>query len=67
MIVAWNEFMGKRFTYEEAEQFFGKTKEQLLAHIESGEPIPVGIRYWCVDELLEPEVVNEENLGQNLY
>ncbi len=63
MIVAWNEFMGKRFTYEEAEQFFGKTKEQLLAHIESGEPIPVGIRYWCVDELLEPEVVNEENLG----
>ena len=67
MIVVWNEFMGKRFTYEEAEQFFGKTKEQLLAHIESGEPIPVGIRYWCVDELLEPEVVNEENLGQNLY
>ena len=67
MIVAWNEFIGKRFTYEEAEQFFGKTKEQLLAHIESGEPIPVGIRYWCVDELLEPEVVNEENLGQNLY
>ena len=63
MIVAWNEFMGKRFTYEEAEQFFGKTREQLLAHIESGEPIPVGIRYWCVDELLEPEVVNEENLG----
>ena len=67
MIVAWNEFMGKRFTYEEAEQFFGKTREQLVAHIESGEPIPVGIRYWCVDELLEPEVVNEENLGQNLY
>lgn len=63
MIVAGNEFMGKRFTYEEAEQFFGKTKEQLLAHIESGEPIPVGIRYRYVDELLEPEVVNEENLG----
>ena len=63
MIVAWNEFMGKRFTYEEAEQFFGKTKEQLLAHIESGESIPVGMRYWYVDELLEPEVVNEENLG----
>ncbi len=63
MIVAWNEFMGKRFTYEEAEQFFGKTREQLAAYIESGEPIPVGIRYWYVDELLEPEVVNEENLG----
>ena len=63
MIVAWNEFMGKRFTYEEAEQFFGKTKEQLLAHIESGEPIPVGVRYQYVDELLEPEVTDEENLG----
>ena len=63
MIVAWNEFMGKRFTYEEAEQFFGKTKEQLLAHIESGEPIPVGIRYWYVDKLLEPEVIDEESLG----
>ena len=63
MIVAWNEFMGKRLTYEEAEQFFGKTREQLAAYIESGKPIPVGIRYWYVDELLEPEVVNEENLG----
>ena len=63
MIVAWNEFMGKRFTYEEAEQFFGKTREQLADYIESGEPTPVGIRYWYVDELFEPEVVNEENLG----
>ena len=63
MIVAWNEFMGKRFTYEEAEQFFGKTREQLADYIERGEPTPVGIRYWYVDELLEPEVVNEENLG----
>lgn len=26
MIVAWNEFIGKCFTYEEAEQFFGKLK-----------------------------------------
>lgn len=50
MIVAWNEFMGKRFTYEKAEQFFGKTREQLSAYIESGEPIPVGIRYWYIDE-----------------
>lgn len=64
MIVAWNKFMGKRFTYEEAEQFFGKTREQLADHIESGEPVPVGIRYWYIDELLEPEVVvDEENLG----
>ena len=56
MIVAWNEFLGKRFTEKDAEEFFGLSKDQIKEHIDNGTCIPVGIRYWYVDELLEPNM-----------
>ena len=63
MIVAWNEFKGKRFTPKEAEEFFNLSMNEIQEHVESGKPIAVGIRYWYVDELLVPGDSNEENVG----
>jgi len=53
MIVAWNEFEGKRLSLEEAEKFFGLSAEEIKQHIEDGTSIPKGIRYWHVDELFQ--------------